>query len=222
MTIDEAETKCLELAKINLDIWHAKTSTEKNNLKDQFRSCWMNIVSNGYKIIRLKEYVSSSDSTRPVFKIRKDKSANFIEIKDNRGEGNHHGDCTTRAISFCTGIDYSTIQKEQFANAKAYNAYGVTWRTERIWSKSLTSRGFCKIVLPKHTSGKVFLKKLEKHNINTGIIAAVSSRHIAAIDMKTRKILDVWNSAGCRIISIYVPKSQNDEWIHTINLMYNS
>ena len=220
MTAVEATEKCRILEKINLDIWHVASSNEKNRLKDQFRSIWHSIVESGFKVIRGKKYDPIRGYRVPEFKIRNDNTAGLVDIIDNRGNGNHHGDCTTRCISFCTGVDYETIQKEQFANlAKAKESYygRLSWRSQRVWEKSLTTRGFTEVVLPKHVTAKVFLRKFKNCGIDEGIIAARSSRHIAAIDMKSKKILDLWNSAGCRLISIFVPVWQKKEWMRKLN-----
>ena len=220
MTAVEATEKCRILEKINLDIWHVASSNEKNRLKDQFRSIWHSIVESGFKVIRGKKYDPIRGYRVPEFKIRNDNTAGLVDIIDNRGIGNHHGDCTTRCISFCTGVDYETIQKEQFANlAKAKESYygRLSWRSQRVWEKSLTTRGFTEVVLPKHVTAKVFLRKFKNCGIDEGIIAARSSRHIAAIDMKSKKILDLWNSAGCRLISIFVPVWQKKEWMRKLN-----
>lgn len=219
MTATEATEKCRILEKINLDIWHVASSNEKNRLKDQFRSIWHSIVESGFKVIRGKKYDPIRGYRVPEFKIRNDNTAGLVDIINNRGNGNHHGDCTTRCISFCTGVDYETIQKEQFANlAKAKESYygRLSWRSQRVWEKSLTTRGFTEVVLPRHVTAKVFLRKFKDCGIDEGIIAARSSRHIAAIDMKSKKILDLWNSAGCRLISIYVPVWQKKEWMRKI------
>lgn len=219
MTAVEATEKCRILDKINLDIWHAASSNEKNCLKDQFRSIWYSIVESGFKVIRGKQYDPILGYRVPKYKIRNDGTTGLVKIIDNRGEGNHHGDCTTRCISFCTGVDYTTIQKEQFANlAKAKETYygHLSWRSQRVWEKSLTTRGFTEVVLPRHVTAKVFLRKFKDCGIDEGIIAARSSHHIAAIDMKSKKILDIWNSAGCRLISIFVPVWQKKEWMRKI------
>ena len=219
MTATEATEKCRILEKLNLDIWHAASSNEKNSLKDQFRSTWHSIVESGFKVIRGKQYDPVLGYRVPKFKIRNDNTAGLVDIIDNRGSGNHHGDCTTRCISFCTGVDYETIQKEQFANlAKAKESYygRLSWRSQRVWEKSLTTRGFTEVVLPRHVTAKVFLRKFKDCGIDEGIIAARSSHHIAAIDMKSKKILDLWNSAGCRLISIFVPVWQKKEWMRKI------
>ena len=68
-------------------------------------------------------------------------------------------------------------------------------------------------------TGKVFLRKMTSHRID-GMIAAKSAHHIAAIDMNNRKILDTWNSAGCRIQTIYVPENKKHEWMNIINKLF--
>ena len=218
MTLNDAKNAADQLSKINLDIWNASNANDKERLRSTFRSIYRDVIKAGFKVMHRKVFDGKYGYKVPKFKIREDKSEDLVSIVDNRDpNGYHKGDCTTRCISFCTGIDYLTIQREQFANAKSYNSYGVTWRSPRIWSMSLTSRGFCKIALPKHMSGKVFLRKFSNCGIDNGIIAAESAHHIAAIDMKAKKILDTWNSAGCRIRSIYVPIFQKDIWENTIN-----
>lgn len=218
MTIEEAKAKAKILEELNLDIWHASTSIAKNELRAQFKDCWLNITSNGYKILRRRELDPNLGYKVVKYKVREDDSQQMVNIIDNRSaNGYHKGDCTTRCISFCTGVDYDTIQQEQFTNALQFKEYGCTWRSPRVWSKSLTSRGYSEIILPKHVSVKVFLRKFSSCGINEGIIAAVSARHIAAIDMKTKKILDTWNSAGCRIISLFVPTLDVNVWTRKIN-----
>lgn len=218
MNLVEAKEKCELLAKLNLDIWHAKTSNEQSCLREKFRTTWQAIQSAGFKIIRCRAYGTDGNKI-PKFKIREDGSEKYVNIVDNRSLNSYvKGDCTTRCISFCTGVDYDTIQKEQFANARMHQC---SWCTCSVWSKSLISRGFCEVVLPKRMSRKVFLKKFESSGIDEGIIATRSSGHLAAIDMKTKKILDTYNSAGGRIKSIYVPTRLKDVWMKKINAIAN-
>ena len=221
MTLEEAKEKCKMLEELNLDIWNAERSSAKAELCSMFRDCWKSIASNGYRILRYKELDPKLGYKVPKFKIREDKSEDIVEIIDNRGKGNHHGDCTTRAISFCTGVDYETIQKEQFSNvakAKAsYRGARLTWRCRKVWRKSLLERGFCELQLPRRVSAKVFIRLFKDSGINEGVIAAKSARHLAAIDMKSKKILDMWNSAGCRIMSIFVPTAQKSVWMTKLN-----
>ena len=217
MTIDEAKNAANELTKINLSIWKVHDPIAKNNLANEFRSLWKEITMSGYKIVRRRIFNSFLGFKVPDYKIREDHSEQCVSIVDNRSkDGYHKGDCTTRCISFCTGVDYDTIQREQFAYAKQYNAYGVTWRTPKIWSRSLTSRGYCHIGLPRRITGKVFLRLFKDCGIDEGRIAALSSHHVAAIDMKEKKILDIWNSAGCRIQSLFVPVAQKELWQNKI------
>ena len=219
MTLDEAKAKAKFLDKLNLDIWNTLDRTEKENLRQKFKRYWNEITSNGFKILRRKEYNLELGYKVPVYKIREDESEQYVSIINNRSaNGYHKGDCTTRCISFCTGVDYDTIQHEQFANARKHGGYGITWRTPVIWSQSLTSRGYVEIKLPCHISGKRFLRNIKDCEINEGVIAALSANHLAAIDMKDKKILDTWNSAGCRIRSIYVPVIQQAKWEKIVRL----
>lgn len=220
MTLNEAITLADDLATINLKIWDAKSTYEKNELRSKFRDCYRSIVSNGYRIRRSREFDSSRGYRVPKYKICKQTTNDCVNIVDNRSEnGNHHGDCTTRCISFCTGEDYLTIQREQMANAAKANAIGkhYTWRNIEIWSKSLTTRGFCQLILPRKVTRRIFLKMFNNCGIDSGIIATKSSGHLAAIDMKTKKILDTWNSAGGRIQSIFVPVDQKYAWTVKLN-----
>ena len=117
MTIEEAKEKCKileelnlaknaadQLSKLNLDIWNAVRSSTKVELRLMFRECWQSIASNGYKIRRYKEFDFNLGYKVPRFRICEDHTKDIVDIVDNRDEGNHHGDCTTRCISFCTGI----------------------------------------------------------------------------------------------------------------------
>lgn len=216
MTVDEAKEKAELIGKLNFDMWHAATSYDRNQIREKIHVIWKDVMNAGFKIMKCRAYDNNGHRI-PKFKIREDGSEKYVSIVDNRGNGYNIGDCTTRCISFCTGVDYETIQKEQFANAKKHNG---CWRTASIWSMSLTSRGFCNIVLPKHVSRKVFLKRLENKGIDEGIIATRSSGHLAAIDMKTKKILDMFNSTGGRIKDIYVPVAMKDIWTKTLNEVF--
>ena len=110
------------------------------------------------------------------------------------------------------------IRAEQMKNAR--ETYGLTWKHDVVWSKSLLSRGFAKIVLDrKHIARSTFIKLAKTLPIFAGKIATVSSDHIAAIDMASRKVLDTWNSSGGRIKNIYVPVSQKEvyyNWLKQI------
>lgn len=219
MTIEEAAQKAKELEQLNLAIWSAG-SKERTALREKFRKTWLDVQNAGFKILRWKELDINRGYKVPRFKVRADGSEDAVAIVDNRPNGSTETrDCTTRCISFCTGINYNDIKKEQLANAAAARAKGYygNWRCEPIWSKSLLSRGFYKLVMPRKVSRKVFLKKFKDSGIDEGIIATKSSGHIAAIDMKSKKILDTWNSAGGRIQAIYVPVSQKTTWMAKLN-----
>lgn len=218
MTIEEAQEKAKLLEKLNLDIWHSFGSSV-HELRAQFKKTMQEIYASGFLVRRWKEYDNSLGYKVPRFTIRNN-GTNAVDIVDNRDcNGNNNGDCTTRCISFCTGVDYMTIQKEQFENAAKMKEKGwsVSWRTMSVWSKSLTSRGFCKIDLPRHVSRKTFLRLFKDSGIDDGIIATRSSGHLAAIDMKSKKILDLWNSSGGRIKTLFVPEKMKDIWTKKVN-----
>ena len=213
MTIDEAKSICSELTQLNLAIWRAPSSSEKDSLRQKFRSKYRSVIEAGFKIRRWH------DAGNPMFTPRTSRHADMMCMATNKPNDLHvKGDCTTRAISFCTGVDYTVIREEQLSNAKG--TYW-TWRHDSVWSKSLLSRGFVKIVLDhKHIARSTFIKLAKTLPVFTGKIATVSSGHIAAIDMASRKVLDTWNSSGGRILYIYVPASQKEvyyRWLKSID-----
>lgn len=221
MTIEEARCKAQILADLNLAMWKTSSDIELAELRKKFRANWYDIQNGGYKILRRKVYDPKYGYKVPKYKIREDNSEQCINIVDNSDKrGINKGDCTTRCICFCTGEDYLAIQKEQMANvAKTKHSYyeKLTWRSTKVWKQSLLSRGFSEINLPRRVSRKVFLKLFKDCGIDDGVIATRSSGHVAAIDMKSKKILDIWNSSGGRIITIFVPNAQKDLWTRKIN-----
>ena len=213
MTIDEAKQICSELTQLNLKIWNTFSSIEKENLRQKFRSTYRSVIDAGFKIRRWRQFGN------PMFTPQLERHADMMCMATNKPDDlNVKGDCTTRAISFCTGVDYMAIRAEQMKNA--HETYGLTWKHDAVWSKSLLSRGFTKIVLDRrHISRATFLKLAKSLPVFTGKIATVSSGHIAAIDMASRKVLDTWNSSGGRIKNIYVPVSQKEvyySWLKQI------
>ena len=221
MTVQEAQDKANILAQINLTIWSTSDKQELNSLRSKFKSIWQEIQSNGFKIRHKKELDPARGYRVPKFWVKYDGSKEFLSIVDNSDKrGNNKGDCTTRCICFCTGEDYLTIQKEQMANVARTKAgwnERLTWRSPKVWKQSLFNRGFCEIILPRRVSRKVFLKLFKDSGIDDGIIATRSSGHVAAIDMKSKKILDTWDSSGGRIRSILVPIVKKDMWTHKVN-----
>ena len=204
MTFDEANEICRELTNINISIWNTTSRTSKIHLKDCFASKVHQLHDAGFKLRKWKQ------DGKPMFAPRIDKHKDDVVFSSNKPDDlNIKNDCTTRCISFCTGEDYSKIRAEQLANAKATGKSYLTWRHDVVWQKSLLSRGFEKIVLDRrHVSRATFLKLAKNlSSLAKCIIATVSSHHIAAIDMASRKILDTWNSSGGRITCIFVPSA---------------
>lgn len=203
MNISEANNLSKTLTDLNIKFWNAGSSDEKEHLRNQFSSLYANILQNGFKITRSKRFDPSYNRRIPLFKIKIDSSKKFISYCKPK----FSRDCTTRCISACTGIDYDTVRSEQLERA---DDYGMNWRMPQVWSKSLTTRDFDIIHMPKKITRKTFIK-LFGDDIESGIIATHSSKHIAAIDMAKRKIIDTFDSSNGRIDYIYVHKSQYDK-----------
>ena len=213
MDIEEAKAVCSELTALNLEIWKSFSLSEKERLRQTFKAKYRSVIDAGFKIRRWRQ------CGKPMFTPRLDRHADMMCMATNKPDSlDVKGDCTTRAISFCTGVDYMVIRAEQMKNAR--ETYGLTWKHDVVWSKSLLSRGFAKIVLDrKHIARSTFIKLAKTLPIFAGKIATVSSDHIAAIDMASRKVLDTWNSSGGRIKNIYVPVSQKEvyyNWLKQI------
>lgn len=213
MTLDEAKSNASKLTDLNVKYWDAANYTEKTRFKNEFSKLYDTIKSNGFKIRRVKEFDWTYNRRVPHFKIREDKNSKFISYENNRPQNlKIKNDCTTRCISYCTGIDYMQIRNEQLVNAVKHAA---TWRTNYVWAISLEKRGFKAIHLNKRMSRKTFIKTFG-NVITNGIIATHSSGHIAAIDMSKKKVIDTWDSTGGRIDFIYVHASQYYDVKHAL------
>lgn len=214
MTLEDAKTRAEMLSKINLAIWDSKSKSETSRLTKDFKDLWNSITSGGYKIRRGKVYSSERDKRIPRFTVKA--MCESVEINDNHGVGgNHHGDCTTRCMSFCTGADYEAIQKKQMdyaAELKARGYTGIGWRSNLVWKKVFSDLGFAEVVLPRKVAAKTLVKKISSAMPTVGRIGALSSSHIAAIDLASKKILDMFDSSGCRVKSIFVPKEDKTDW----------
>ena len=212
MTLEEAAFKCNNLSKINLDIWNARTAKEKKVLKQAFRDACNEIIAAGFKIKHRKIFSDKYNKKIPFVYPAINKNAGMVSINNNRStNAKYDGDCTTRAICFCTGEDYDTIQKEQFYNSKHMFNGWCSWRNNKIWSVSLMKRGYAAIELKRHVSRATFIKMMSG-KIDSGIIAARSSGHVAAIDMAKKQILDMWDCSNGRILCIYVPANQEADY----------
>lgn len=208
MDITEAKSICKKLTEINEAIWFSSGS-KKEELRTTFRNNYRSVLDAGFLIRRYRE------DGRPMFKPRVNKHINDVSICSNRPDFvNIKNDCTTRCISFCTGIDYTIIRNEQLTNARATHGMW-SWKHDIVWEKSLLTRGYSKLIFKhRRMSRATFLKFSKTLPINDGIIATTSSGHVAAIDMAQRKILDTWNSSGGRIRKLYVPTSQMYAYIN--------
>ena len=206
MTLDEANNICNKLTEINIAIWNATSKMNKQYLKTQFRFESAKLREAGFCLKRWKQ------DGKPMFAPKLDRHKNDVMIATNKPDDmDVKRDCTTRCISFCTGVDYNTIYNEQRYNAAIAKSSYLTWRHDAIWEKSLLSRGFTKLILDRrHVSRGTMLRLMSTLPVDDGVVATVSSGHIAAIDVKKRKILDTWNSSGGRVYKMYVPNTQRD------------
>lgn len=219
MTIDEAKRSANELERLNIEYWFAHDKASKDSIRKKMAEISKEIYDSGFKIKKSKIWSNERNMCVPSFIIKTDKHKDDVDVIDNRPDGsNYKRDCTTRCICFCTNESYDTIRSEQFANAAALNN---NWRNRNVWSKSLFKRGFSEIDLPRKVSRSTFLRLFKDSGIDDGVIATLSSGHIAAIDMKKKKVLDTWNSSGGRIYKIYVPNSQYNLYINKIKSIFN-
>lgn len=209
MTIDEAKAICERLSKINVDIWNSH-GVKKQMLVEKFRSEYKSIIDAGFLVRRWRL------AGMPMFTPRVDRHKDDVVIATNKPNSlDVKGDCTTRCISFCTGLDYMAIRQEQLHLSKIA---GISWKYTSVWEKCLLSRGFARIDLSwRHLSRATFIKLSKTLDVCDGVIATRSSGHVAAIDMSSRKILDSFNSSGGRITTIYVPKHQRDTYVNWLN-----
>jgi hypothetical protein len=207
MTIAEATTFAHQLTDITVKYWDSTSFLEKDKLRKQFSSIASAISANGFKLRKSRSFDAKYNRFVPKYTIKENKNECFLERYNPRPSNlKTKTDCTTRCITYCTGEDYMVIRNEQMQNSRRY---GGSWQVMRIWSKSLESRGFKMIVLPKHMSRATFIKRFSS-KITSGIFATRSSGHIAAIDMAKRKVVDSWDSTGGRITHMFIHESQYD------------
>ena len=214
MTLDEANGLAERLVSINIKIWHTSDRFQKKVLKNDFRSIYASIVAAGFKIRSGKEWSNEYGFIVPFFKVSCNRHKDCIEIIDNRSSNAKYvGDCSTRTLCFCTNMPYDDMQQYQF---KLSHVLGCSWKNTRVIEKILKDYGYTSLRLPRRISRSVFIRMF-KHAFQSGIIATLSSGHIAAIDMAQGKVLDTWDSTGGRIYKIFVPDGQYLAWYQTVN-----
>ena len=208
MTFQEAEVACKRLSEINLAILNAYDRQMKKTLKAKFKEVAQAVVAAGFK---LKHCMIDR---KPIFWPVANKNIDKLAIVNNRPDDvSINSDCTTRCISFCTGVDYKTIKNEQLTNASNHNC---SWKNSRAWSLSLTSRGFAKISFARKITRKTLIKIFSGYPELDDIIATHSSCHVAALDMKAKKVLDIFDSVGGRVDYIYVPSSKRNLYMKAL------
>lgn len=218
MTIEEAAKKADQLTRLNAEYWNAHALESRERIRREFREISISISRAGFKVV--KHCVSRS--LPPTFSVKINDAQKFVEFMDNSDGNKHPGDCTTRCISFCTGVPYAEIRKEQLKfQARKRLTPGcswMSWRTEAVWSQCLTKRGWKKIALAKPITRKRFAHAFANiPGIHGGRVATHSSGHLAAFDMDKMKILDVWNSSNGRIKDFYVPGDKFEAWKNAVD-----
>lgn len=213
MTINEAQKLAEQLTDITVKFWDADSQAKKIELQATYTRITNDIVSAGFKI-RKRRVFDSTYSRRIIrYTVKAIPSGSIFEHYNPRPANlKISGDCTTRCIAYCTGEDYMKIRAEQLI---ASAEIGMTWKHIKVWSKSLESRGFKKLLMDKRMTRATFIKKYSS-KITSGIIATRSSGHIAAIDMAKKKVVDSWDSTGGRILMMYVHSSQYDEVVKAL------
>lgn len=215
MTIDEANALRDKLKQISVDYQFNNERNARAALRKEYNDIWSSIVSAGFKIKINKVWSESRGSFTRELVISENRHKDAIAIVDNRSaNATRRGDCTTRAICFCTGLDYDSVQREQL---RLSSLSGYAWNNVRVWGKILFRHGYNEISLPRKVSRATFIRLFSNHGLDSGIIATLSSGHIAAIDMAQKKVLDTWDSSGGRIYRIYVPGSAYSIWKQKIN-----
>lgn len=216
MTIEEAAKKADQLSQLNAEYWDAHTLESRARIRREFHEISASISSAGFKVVK-----HSHCSLPPTFTVKVNGAQKFVEYTDNTDGNKHPGDCTTRCISFCTGVPYADIRSEQLkfqARKRLIPGCGwMSWRTEAVWSQCLTNRGWKKIKLAKPITRKRFGRVFANiPGIRSGRIATHSSGHLAAFDMEKMKTLDVWNSSNGRVKDIYVPSDKFEAWENAV------
>lgn len=220
MTIEEAAKKADQLTQLNAEYWDAHTLEARTRIRQEFHEISVSISRAGFKLVKHRV----SCSLPPMFSVKVNDAKKFVEFADNSDGNRHPGDCTTRCISFCTGVPYAEIRKErlkfQAQKRLTPGCSWMSWRTEAVWSQCLTNRGWKKVVLAKPITRKRFGRVFANvPGICAGRIATHSSGHLAAFDMETMKTLDVWNSSNGRVTDIYVPGDKLEAWKNAISMV---
>ena len=120
-------------------------------------------------------------------------------------KGHKTGDCSTRAISTCLGIDYKQALKDQCEMACKY-CYGLT--NKETTTKVLEKYGWVKMKQPKKPNGKKYLvgeidEICTKLQLQEGVL--ISMAHHDSV-VKYGCLLDTWDCRKKTIGNYWVRK----------------
>jgi hypothetical protein len=114
------------------------------------------------------------------------------------------GDCTTRALTYAIGGDYTAIENRQYAIAAQYG--GLRNQTSN-WGKVAEENNFVRIYWKFGSIKRSILGGMVRRNgkVHRPLIT-VSSGHCAVVD-KDGSVRDTWDSRGGKVKYLYCHKS---------------
>lgn len=208
MELSEATSICNQLSSINIDIWHAYSQNDKLALKSKFVELYKKVENAGYNITRRKVYeFGKFGQPTPTFIPHKKKHSCYehVDVRPNGVVAKR--DCTTRCLTYCLGLDYDVVGKNQRRMALDEHGSIGYWNYECVWGKIFRQYGWCKVELPR----KIARFNLAKLTSDLDFpIATHSSHHVAA--MMKGKVIDTWDSQGGRVDFVYVPSAKVEEF----------
>lgn len=111
------------------------------------------------------------------------------------------GDCTTRAISFCTGMEYGDVRRAQDEMSVVMTNTASNWNVDKVWTRILTESGWSILMLGKNARRGTLAKMVGGCTCVTH-----SNGHVAAVF--DGGVYDSWPSASEVVDWIVVPSAE--------------
>lgn len=113
------------------------------------------------------------------------------------------GDCSTRALVSCIGIDYNTALDLQVQEAKK-SYYDITSR--QVMEKVLEKFGYYKMKQPRKLDNTKYTVKemdrvLSSRNLQNGVIVNVAYHYVT---LRDSNYIDIWDSGNKCVGNYYV------------------
>jgi C1A family cysteine protease len=113
------------------------------------------------------------------------------------------GDCSTRALVSCIGIDYNTALDLQVQEAKK-SYYDITSR--QVMEKVIEKFGYYKMKQPRKLDNTKYMVKemdrvVSKSDLQNGVIVNVARHYVA---LKDTNYIDIWNSGHKCVGNYYI------------------